>query len=648
MEGASPSRMDLAGPANVEAVDKIRQELEANVNKLRSTLQHWQKCEIDYGEFHEKVDDLAVEPGYDSLKSIRDSIDAAIPDKEVEELLGLDKGITRTRAQIGALLIRRVEYVQQNISSLKKQLNSAEERLEKLEYTDESAFEDEQGLPITEIVEELDSEGNVISGRTSTAQDAANGAAGLLSKAGVQDWSDPAPRSTATKPDFLEPGLGHMSGDLTGGPADSPGAGAGTTKTTKRKKSVAFAPEIDVAPAPARRTSSPPPLRSTSPPPPALPPTPIKSRPSVPWEVDEARKGRFHSGTRVIEVNDDDEEVGSLPVVPPADFEESEEDAELRREMTQYALNEVGAIVAQMDLEEGSDYDEYNDDDEDADPDGDHRMNSDAEDENEYGMTAFDRISDKDRKEMLELEKKLQAKMMHNLGPQPDTGGMDVDVDDVRRLVVKTDSKTDAAEGDRRSSKVHFADEDEVLPTPIEPASAVEGTKPLADAIVERTNPATTAREATPGQTKPSRFKSAMSNSATAPPQKGSQSASHGQSIPNVPVHLREEESQEEQRSGPFSEPPHGPEGQVLSKEILERPTQSNNVLPPDESGMDPALLKQELAVENRRLFNKMVQQQGGFKPSPEDEDSPLMEERDGKVRKVSRFKAARINAGGI
>jgi len=40
-----------------------------------------------------------------------------------------------------------------------------------------------------------------------------------------------------------------------------------------------------------------------------------------------------------------------------------------------------------------------------------------------------------------------------------------------------------------------------------------------------------------------------------------------------------------------------------------------------------------------------MIRQQGGFKSADEvdDGEGPLMEERDGKVKKVSRFRAARM-----
>ncbi|MBE7180396.1 MAG: hypothetical protein INR71_04150, partial [Terriglobus roseus] len=383
----SPAAMAAEPGAVVDEVERYRLELEANVNKLRHSLQHWQKWEIDYGEFSEKLEDVDTEPSLDSLRAIRDSIDASlISDKEMQELLGSETNMTRDRSQVMGVLARRIEYVQQNARALQKQLDLAEHELTRAEGGQaddvDDAFADEQGLPITEILEELDEHGNVVASSTSTAKDMASSAAGVLGQAGIKDWID-ADAAAYGKPDRSSLGADEEKAKLTPSPPSTSLTPHGTADKTQsaRKKSVSFAPDVSIAPS-GNRSPSPPPPRASSPPLTQLPPTPIKSKPSVPWEVAESRRGRFHTGTRVIELDENDAEIGSLPVVPLDD--ESPEDAALRREMTQYALGEVGAIVAEMDLDDGDlDVDAEDDDGlQPSDDDGD----DDGEAENEFGM----------------------------------------------------------------------------------------------------------------------------------------------------------------------------------------------------------------------------------------------------------------------
>ena len=52
--------------------------------------------------------------------------------------------------------------VQDNVETLFKQLQAAEDRLEALEVMNHPKAQSEEGLPLTEITEELDEDGNVI------------------------------------------------------------------------------------------------------------------------------------------------------------------------------------------------------------------------------------------------------------------------------------------------------------------------------------------------------------------------------------------------------------------------------------------------------------------------------------------------------
>ena len=100
--------------------------------------------------------------------------------------------------------------------------------------------------------------------------------------------------------------------------------------------------------------------------------------------------------------------------------DEPEDDAVLGREMIDYqsGVEEVGAIVAELELERNnqSDFDSH---DEDMDEDSFDDTESD-ESEDEYGRSKKSPFTDKYIRQMLALEEKLGAKSMQNLGPRPD------------------------------------------------------------------------------------------------------------------------------------------------------------------------------------------------------------------------------------
>ena len=94
---------------------------------------------------------------------------------------------------------------------------------------------------------------------------------------------------------------------------------------------------------------------------------------------------------------------------------ESFDDAELRRQMIKYNMEDVGAVVAEMDIDDDEsnawlevDRDEGQDD------------SSNEEDEDSFGRTKRRVISDDYRKEMEALEQKLNGKFTPNVGPRRD------------------------------------------------------------------------------------------------------------------------------------------------------------------------------------------------------------------------------------
>lgn len=343
-------------------------------------------------------------------------------------------------------------------------------------------------------------------------------------------------------------------------------------------------------------------------------------------------RGSFDTGDRVIELDDDDDMLGSTPIIPD---DESPEDARLRREMLQYSLNEVGSVVAELDLDET--YSDDDDDDYDFDEDDEDTYESDVtEEEDEFGRSIRKGVSKSYRQQMLDLEQKLSARMIENLGPSPDEDTAEIDPDDLRKLVVrKEEDERPAAVVAKETTKkgVRFADKLDVSTAPVKEESASRAahktsSAPISD-VIER--PAPKAEETIPVNTgrsaRPSRFK--QSRNTTGPAE------------PSRPTTHIEPHIQTQPEDFTIEEPREGP---VLSKEIVERPSTSGNAPAPEDDDFDPELQQRQLASEYYRIRNSMIQQQGGFRAIADELDQPLMEDRDGKVKKVSRFKAARMN----
>lgn len=352
------------------------------------------------------------------------------------------------------------------------------------------------------------------------------------------------------------------------------------------------------------------------------------------------------------------------PLIPT---NESEEDAELRREMLQYGLSEVGAVVAELELEDDdSEWSEGEDSEE-------------SDEEDQFGKSTGRLISDELREQMMELENKYNLRAMENAGKDGgdyemvregigrivindneekrvngDTG------DDVEKKVSKSilvspsarSSSESSPDGKKRKKGVTFSEELDISPDP-EPQSPSPKPEPLrlmpapVSDIVERNTPAQVAFSPSKDR-KQSRFKSSRATEAKVlnGPFASSNTPATRPSLPLFPA--------KPTAPKPFSSPivftpaekrtrlvPSGPEGKTLAPTIVERNVSLNiSAAAPDE--MDPDLLQQQLAVEYHRQRNRMIQRQGGFVQEEEQEVMPLTEEEGG-PRKLSRFKAARL-----
>ena len=154
----------------LEDLEKRRVQLEENVAKLQASLRHWQAWEIEYEGMKEEALELGDDHTNADLERLAE--DSEIPFGKANEILltarekslilRTDKGALRSKDQILSLLSRRTDYVQQNIKTVISLLRAAEGKLAASTILSQPEVLNEEGLPLTEIHEELDEDGNVI------------------------------------------------------------------------------------------------------------------------------------------------------------------------------------------------------------------------------------------------------------------------------------------------------------------------------------------------------------------------------------------------------------------------------------------------------------------------------------------------------
>lgn len=711
-------------------IELQRQSLELNVAKLQQSLKHWQTWEAEYEGLKEEILGVEEKLTPEILSTIAEDCQGELLNvREIRDLVGFDKASPREPSQITDLISRRQEYVQRNIQTIEKQLESAHVKLREL---DEASSVTTESLPLTEITEELDDDDNVIVSKTTRPEENQAKLVDSLRKAGltyrdlekgsanergsISDEKSPlaledgqqtssntselpstlSGPSTSNSPVAVEDVSSHEDADTIlqqYPPARKKSVSfSADTKPAPElphedphdgKKSVSFAGKIAVAPA-----ADPPDSRSVSfsprveeipaqpevkvsfspsveeiPPPPlgpnnpdlkvsfspeveTIPPQPLgppdDSTTALSQDTkDELKAQMIKPGQKLIELDEGGNKVKEQIVVPE---DEPEEDAQTRREMLEYHLNEVGHVVAQIDMEEAfgdpddarSDFtsSEYMEDEDTPYTSGlasdDDDDDDDYDDEDEYGRSKGGVVTDDYKKEMQEL----QQRLIGNLGPSPKEHEVqdevpDFNPQDFRKLVVSdTSGRQDSSEAIEtetekkaaQKKQVSFSDQLDVAQPEVQlektSPQVEEVVDPVADVVAERRaiDPQATA----PAAEKPattSRFKAARSATA-----------------------FEEEDTTSGEGEGP-----------ILANTLVERPT-SRPTHAPSVDTHDPVTARRELAADYYRRRNEMIREQGGFKVPTGNEDEgvgELMEERDGRVKKVSRFKAARIGGGG-
>ncbi|KAI5270368.1 hypothetical protein E4T47_06222 [Aureobasidium subglaciale] len=587
--------------ADFDQLEIRRLELEANVAKLRKSLQHWRTWDAEYEGLKEELSSGVNVQSEKDCTRISDKFGGElVNEKEILELFGVGKGPIRHPIEVSRLVDRRLDYVQQNVTTISNQVEKLDGQLSELleELDREDGDSQEPGLPMTEIIEELDEDGNVISSKVTQPEQQTAQIIETLRKAGLKDIDSKSKQGDAAKD---TPPASNEKFDIT--PAnkapDASTVTAGAPKTSK--KGVSFAEEVQEREIPSRADNA---------------------NASKSSRVNPALfNGTFANGDRVIELDDDDDIIGTQAVIPE---DESPEDAQLRREMLQYNLNEVGQVVAELDLDEN--LSEFEDDEDYFDDDYDSEM---SEEEDEHGRSIRPGVSKNYRDQMQELEEQLRSRVIGNLGPNLEEVDPVYDPEGLRRLVVRGEEGAseettksavskgkEAAKPDAPARKgVRFSEELDVQEAPKAtetPAISKPRTAPIAD-IVER---APSKVEAPSQPTKPAKVSRFKQNRAAAP-----------------------KIDEQERKQKPAA-------GSVMSDTIMEKPLASpGNARAPEEADeLDPELQQRQLASEYYRLRNNVIRQQGGFKETEEEKDDPLMEQfPDGKVKKVSRFKAARM-----
>ncbi|KAF3909321.1 hypothetical protein ABW20_dc0109771 [Dactylellina cionopaga] len=423
----------------IEVTEKQRQQLEQSVAKLRIALKHWQVQSAEYEGLKEELLALPKTATRNDMLAIADDFGGdVITRQEITSFLGDKEGIKRGVIQVAEAVRHRIDYIQGNIDKIEKQLEIGETTLDNVRVIENSGqVTNEEGLPVMDIREELDDKGTVTK---SDVNPAGGGSAKPFNvQAAIESFQplvDTLTKKQKKKQDFEKP-------------TEKPSSAAGSKPPppTSAKK-VPTPEQIQQKPKPTPKPQSRIPKRIQStekayspqtgmvltekrvkpqlvpdvkeePPKPikdegrsvkeivTIPPEPTRSITNDENPKETTRK----EGIARIRVLDDDDsdnsEASNDPFEGLPDIEETEEDAQLREEMIRYNMREMNNIVAEIELEEEgmSDDDDYDDEDEDEETD-----DEEDDEEDQWGRSKGRLVSDKVRREMVKLQKKIAAR----------------------------------------------------------------------------------------------------------------------------------------------------------------------------------------------------------------------------------------------
>ncbi|KAI9884999.1 MAG: putative serine/threonine-protein kinase iks1 [Watsoniomyces obsoletus] len=575
------------GNDRLKEIESARNELEQKLKFLQKALKIWQTWGAEYEGLKEELENLDKGATKDEIRAVgRDFGGELVNEKEIQDLFYSSGNIQRTPGQIINLLSRRIEYVSKNVEAVEKHLRSVEERLESLLFDPNLEIKGKR-MESTEIVEKLDDEGKVVAGTTSDSGKAASEVLKALDKAGIKESSNSQSStssgvgSRATTENSVDKKQDKSEEQTTKAIITSGGQKkeaisilSNENKPKSAKKSVRFssdtkqgAPSISKKPKPSKKGMANKPTKRTIPagkrnhkkvssttknhatdkaPPSGTPNS--KTKTSTP----ENKANSTMNATFNDNINLDS------AVVPPS---ESSDEAVLRKEMLEYNMAEVGAVVAELNLAEDDDDEEDGDglvdDDEEEEDDDD-----DDDEEDEFGRSTRRMINTKYRMEMEALQKKLAMREKE------------------RRMTLKNDS---AVNKDTNQSNA----------TSNESSAELKQRNPLADTIVEhapisiRSQP--TKKALHPSLLVASKTHSGLLSTSSAKRTAATKTSTNREETAGDDEDVEEEEKEEE-----------------------------NGIL---VNGVEEALLfEQSLARERIRLRNRLIYRQGGFLEKTDEE----------------------------
>ncbi|KAL7620782.1 hypothetical protein AAE478_009780 [Parahypoxylon ruwenzoriense] len=606
-------------------LERHRKKLEENVDKLSKALDHWKQWRDEYEALRSRVKSLPSSASRQELKKTREQFEGELlNEKELVDLFGHND--SSKAEQIISKLTNRLDYVIKNIDTLSKQLETAENRLAAVTVVANPDATDEDGLPITEIMEELDDDDNVISYTLRTPGDSQPQILEALEKVGIKDFS---PDTRATQ-------VPEVSQDVQGGES---GSSKSPLSPPVRQPQLAQDSKSEVS----KSAPSPPPQQpEKSQSEEAMEKKPVAKKKSVAFTEDtksgEQQQELSETTKRLEEILQkakDQQTIISNPIFPA---DESPEDSALREDMIRYNKEtmefEMAPIVAELQLEEGStgdgtDYSDYDDDDEGN------------EEEDQWGRTKIT-FDDDWKRQMLELKERLSK---HTFGKGKASDDEDELVEGIGRISIRRETD-DVSNGDTDDKPSTTADVEDVAP-----AKDTKKNVRFSQGLDIAEEPRQAAKQAAPERSRRSRVdplsdvterKSGTAQPVVAPTKKPSRfrqgrgKESHmNAKVPSfngAPIAPDKPDDR-----GNYT--PSGPEGQTLATSVLEHEP-SLEVKEPDE--FDANMLHKQVTEEYHKMRNKFIYRQGGFMKEDENPIQPLDEEVTG-PKQMSRFKAARL-----
>ncbi|KAL4804255.1 Prefoldin subunit-domain-containing protein [Aspergillus unguis] len=600
---------------NIDGLERQRLELESNILQLQQSLYHWRTWEAEYEGLKEEIGHLDDDATTEEFLRVRHNFGGTfVNEDEFRMIIGEKQGLQRTKQQVIGLVSRRIDYVRDNVASIEKRLRAAETQMEALDAAESQPLGPTEDFPMREIIEELDEDDQLISGTTTTPGNEASSLLDILKKAGVKDIPDlPTPDGPAATEPSSEP--------TEEGQSSKPDKEEGENDAGKASRLESVSSESNGVSLPVSDASNTP--------------------------ADTERE------------------------VPVVDVDESPEDAQLRREMLRYGLDEVGAVVAELELDDGAsdisvdeDYDPYPYDDDEEE----------EEEEDEYGRSIRPALDEDYHQQMRELEAKLNARGMWNVGKDSASlpTNMKEDLEQPSRVKIEKDLGSSAeqpAAPTKPKKKVAFAEDLDIAPAPQPPSANSEKPAPrepevpvLSDSIVERKTVEEGAGSAdAPVPKKTSRFKTARGMAGTIDPnpaaapsdgtktskfasQRKTASLAPTPSMPLFPATPAEPKPFSQPITDVTEKPPSSAEtkgkSKILADTLIERDVSKGSATAPEPDELDEELHRKQIATEFHQMRNRMAKQNGG---SLDEEPEMVPVETEEPPKRISKFRAARM-----